>query len=147
MSDEEKLQSMVYESRLLEDQYNDLNQQQSFLLRAFAEVSASRDALRGLGEAAPTEILIPLGGGVFVKGTAAPPSQVLLGIGADIVVERSKEEALSFVEERLKEMENALAGIEARRNEIANRINSQRLAINAMVEKQSQQQPQRQSRQ
>ncbi|MCL4436762.1 MAG: prefoldin subunit alpha [Thaumarchaeota archaeon] len=140
MSDEEKLQSMVYESRLLEGQYNELNQQQSFLLRAFAEVTAGRDALRGLGETAPTDILIPLGGGVFVKGTAPPPSQVLLGIGADIVVEKSREEALSFVEERLKEMENALAGLEARRNEIANRINAQRLAINSMVEKQSQQQ-------
>ncbi len=147
MSDEEKLQSMVYESRLLEGQYNELNQQQSFLVRAFAEVSASRDALRGLSETASTEILIPLGGGVFVKGTALPPSQVLLGIGADVVVERSREEALSFVEERLKEMENALSGIEARRNEIANRINAQRTAINAIVENQSQQHQQQQQRQ
>jgi prefoldin alpha subunit len=142
MSDEEKLQSMVYESRLLEGQFNELNQQQSFLARAFAEVSAGREALRGLSENAPSEILIPLGGGIFVKGNAPPPSQVLLGIGADVVIERSREEALSFVEERLKEMENALAGIEARRNEVAKRINAQRMAINAIVEKQHQQQHQ-----
>ncbi len=147
MSDEEKLQSMVYESRLLEGQYNELNQQQSFLLRAFSEVSAGRDALRGLSETAPSEILIPLGGGVFVKGSAPPPSQVLLGIGAEVVIEKSREEALSFVEERLKEMENALAGIEARRNDIANRINAQRMAINAIIEKQHQLEHQRQQQQ
>lgn len=136
MSDEEKLQSMVYELRLLEGRFNELNSHRQFLLRAFAEANAGRDALRGLSESDSSDVLIPLGGGIFVKGTTPPPDRILLGIGADVVMEQNRDEALKSVDMRLKELENAVAGIEAQRNDLANRINAQRTAINNLAAKQ-----------
>lgn len=118
MSDEEKLQSLVSDLRLLEARFNELSSQRAFLLRVFAEATSGRDALRGLSSASPSEVLIPLGGGVFVKGNTPPPEKLLLGIGAGVVVERSRDEALQYVEARLKEMENVIAGIEKQRNDL-----------------------------
>jgi prefoldin alpha subunit len=138
MSDEEKLQSMVYEMRILEGRFNELNSQRGFILRIFTETRAGLDALRELDESSSSEVLIPLGGSIFVKGTTPPPDRVLLGIGADVVVERNRNEALKFAEDRLKDLENAIAGIEAQRNDLANRINAQRMAINKLA---AQQQP------
>jgi prefoldin alpha subunit len=55
-----------------------------------------------------TELLIPVGAGTFVNGSLKNTSNVLIGIGAGIVIEKPVEEAVVKLEERMKRMQENL---------------------------------------
>lgn len=50
------------------------------------------------------ETFIPLGHGVFVKGSLTDSSKVLMNVGSDVCVEKSNEEAQSIVEIQVGEI-------------------------------------------
>src|SRR5512137_1026937 len=49
-----------------------------------------------------SEILIPVGAGTFVNGSLKNASNVLIGVGAGIVIEKPVEETVVKLEERIK---------------------------------------------
>jgi prefoldin alpha subunit len=137
MSEEErKVQSLLAEFRLLESRLNEVNSQREILTRAFLDARAGVATLKGLDTSSTSEVLIPLGGGVFVNGKAPPVEKLLVAIGADVVVEKSLDEALKYLEERVKGMENAVVGLDAQRNDINNKIIEKRETINNIMAKQ-----------
>jgi prefoldin alpha subunit len=137
MSEEErKVQSLLAEFRLLESRMNEANSQREILTRAFLDARAGVVTLRGLDTSSTSEVLIPLGGGVFVNGKTPPVDKILVAIGADVVVEKGIDEALKYLEERVKGMENAVVGLDAQRNDINNKIIEKREAINNIMAKQ-----------
>lgn len=137
MSEEErKVQSLLAEFRLLESRMNEANSQREILTRAFLDARAGVVTLKELDTSSTSEVLIPLGGGVFVNGTTPPVDKLLVAIGADVVVEKSIDEALKYLEERVKGMENAVVGLDAQRNDINNKIIEKREAINNIMAKQ-----------
>lgn len=135
MSDEEKVQSLIAEMRVLESILNDATSRQAFLIRIIGEAKAGITALKELS-ASSSEVLVPLGGGLFLKVNAQPPDKILVGLGADVVVEKSKDEAVSYAEERVKEVENAVMGLEAQRNDLTRRMFEKREAVSSIVAKQ-----------
>ncbi|MFQ6135040.1 MAG: prefoldin subunit alpha [Nitrososphaerales archaeon] len=137
MSDEEKkIQSLMVEFRLLESRLNEVNSQREILIRALIDARAGLVALRGLDTSSSSEVLMPLGGGVFVNGETPPVDRLLVGVGADVVVEKSRDEALKYLEERVKGMENAVVGLDAQRNDINKKLIERREAINNIIAKQ-----------
>ncbi len=137
MSEEErKVQSLLAEFRLLENRMNEANSQREILTRAFLDARAGVVTLKELGTSSTSEVLIPLGGGVFVNGKTPPVDKLLVAIGADVVVEKSIDEALKYLEERVKGMENAVVGLDAQRNDINNKIIEKRESINNIMAKQ-----------
>ena len=137
MSEEErKVQSLLAEFRLLESRMNEVNSQREILTRAFLDARAGVVTLKELGTSSTSEVLIPLGGGVFVNGKTPPVDKILVAIGADVVVEKSIDEALKYLEERVKGMENAVIGLDAQRNDINNKIIEKRESINNIMAKQ-----------
>jgi prefoldin alpha subunit len=49
-----------------------------------------------------TDLLIPIGGGTFVNGSLKNSSNVLIGIGACLVVEKPVDQAVVKLDERIK---------------------------------------------
>jgi prefoldin alpha subunit len=93
------------------------------------EALAAIESIRFLnGEKEPV-VLVPLGGGTTVRARVENPEKVLVNIGADTILQRTQEEAVTFLQDRITEMEameKKVAGtIEQLRgqiNEIAQRI-------------------------
>ena len=52
-----------------------------------------------------SEILIPVGGGTFVNGSLKNASNVLISIGAGLVVEKTVDEAVAKLDERMKKLQ------------------------------------------
>jgi prefoldin alpha subunit len=52
-----------------------------------------------------SEILIPIGGGTFVNGSLKNTSNVLIGVGAGLVVEKTIDEAIAKLDERMKKLQ------------------------------------------
>jgi prefoldin alpha subunit len=55
-----------------------------------------------------SELLIPVGAGTFVNGSLKNTSNVLIGIGAGIVIEKTVDEAVIKLEERIKRIQENL---------------------------------------
>jgi prefoldin alpha subunit len=130
---EETVNAIAVEIRVLETTYNELTARQSLLERALLESRAALDAIKGLTGATPSEILLPIGGGALLR--AEPPSadKVLVSVGSNIVVEKSKEEAVAMLEERSRDVEKTIVSLAGQRNEIAQRLNSDRELLNNLV--------------
>ena len=77
-----------------------------FIETARAESLASIEALEALAAAdGEVSTLLGLGGGVSVRATVVDSKKMLVGIGAGVTVEKSTEEAISFLRDRITEMD------------------------------------------
>jgi prefoldin alpha subunit len=136
---EEQLQRMVLELRILEAYYNELTARETLIARAVLDSKATIEALKSIPEGSDSEILVPLGAGVLMRVYSPTVNKLLLNIGAGVVIERSKEDTLKFLNERVSQLEAALSNISAQKAELANKINAYRAQVNSLAAKLEQQ--------
>lgn len=130
---EETVNALLVEVRVLESTYGELTSRQSLLERALLESRAALDSIKGLsGQAAP-EVLTQIGGGAMLRSQPPSTDRVLVSIGASVVIEKSKEEATAMLEARTRDVEKTIVSIIGQRNEIAERLNSDREVLNNLV--------------
>ncbi len=55
-----------------------------------------------------SELLIPIGAGTFINGSLKNASNVLIGVGAGIVIEKPVDEAVIKLEERIRRIQENL---------------------------------------
>jgi prefoldin alpha subunit len=65
--------------------------------------------------------LIPIGGNSFLFAKALAPDTAIVGIGADLAVETSMEEALIKMDERINEIEEAMKSLNERYKVVADK--------------------------
>ena len=95
------------------------------------EAIAAIDSLEGMLSSDDGIALLQIGGGVSVKAKILEPEKVLISIGAEVIVERSNNDAVEFLKERIIEMEasqkkvsEALDKLRGQMNEITQRLES-----------------------
>ena len=135
MSVEEQLQKMVLELKILESYYNELTARETLVARAVLDSRATIEALKSIPEGSDSEILVPLGAGVLMRVCSPMVEKLLLNIGAGVVIEKSKEDTIKYLNERLNQLETALSNIAAQKAEIANKINVYRAQVNNLAAK------------
>ncbi len=135
MSVEEQIQKMVLELRILESYYNELSARETLVARAVLDSRATIEALKSIPAGSNSEILVPLGAGVLMRVCSPTVEKLLLNIGAGVVIEKSKEDTLKYLNERLSQLEVALSNIAAQKAEIANKINAYRAQVNNLAAK------------
>jgi prefoldin alpha subunit len=136
---EEQLQRMVLELRILESYYNELTARETLIARAVLDSKATIEALKSIPEGSDSEILVPLGAGVLMRVYSPTVNKLLLNIGAGVVIEKSKEDTLKYLDERVSQLEAALSNISAQKAELANKINAYRAQVNSLAAKLEQQ--------
>jgi len=139
-SEEEKINNLIMESRLLESTYNELTNRQGLVERMLIESRGSLDTIREVGSTSTEEVLIPVGAGVLLRASPPKVDKVLMGIGANVVMEKSKEDAEKIMESRLKELEEGLITILTQRNQVAQRLDADRRALQTFIDRQQAQQ-------
>jgi prefoldin alpha subunit len=139
-SEEERMNRLLVESRMLESTFNELTSRQGMLERMLIESRASLDTVKLMGSATTDEVLIPVGAGVLLRASPPKADKVLVGIGANVVVEKTKEEAEKILEGRSKELEESIITILSQRNQIAQRLEADRRTLQAFIDRQEQQQ-------
>ena len=135
-SAEEAVNSLVVEVRILEGTYNELSARQNLLERALLESRAALDAIQGLGDGPSDEVLIQIGGGAMLRSPPPSHEKVLVTVGSGVVIEKARAEALAIMEGRVKDIEKTIVSIANQRNEIAERLNADRMALNSILGRQ-----------
>ena len=99
---------------------------------------SSLDTIKGLGSATTDEVLMPVGGGILLRASPPKTDKVLLNIGANVVVEKTRDEANKFMEARAKDIEENIIAIASQRNQIAQRLDSDRRTLQSFIDRQDQ---------
>jgi prefoldin alpha subunit len=130
---EQTVNDLVQESKLLEAYYNDIVAKESVLHRLYEESHSSFEALRSLSSESETLSLVPLGIGAYVKSLIYPIDKVLVNIGAGVVVEKKKDDAVNFIEQRIKEFELATRQLSSQKQQISQRMMEIQNTVNSYV--------------
>jgi len=130
---EETVNALLVEVRLLETTYNELTARQSLLERALLESRAALDSIKGLSGQTSPEVLTQIGAGAMLRSSPPSIDKVLVSVGANVIIEKSKEEAVAMLEERSRDVEKTIVSIAGQRNEIAESLNSDRQVLNDLV--------------
>ncbi|MDD4254518.1 MAG: prefoldin subunit alpha [Methanofollis sp.] len=130
-ADPRELQSLQYYLNEYGQQAEVFARQLEMLEQQRLESLAAVETLQSLGGAEDGTVLLPLGGGVSVRVQVPDPDQVLVAIGAGVTVGRSSAGAVSYLEDRARELEasekklsETIEKIRAQMNEIAARLDA-----------------------
>ena len=105
--DKKKLQEKYVELQLLSMQIKQFEEQLSIIDQKSAELENLRVALHKLHDIKPgAKSLVPLGQGVFTSGTIDKTDEVLLNVGAGIIVSKTTHEAEESITKQLEQLED-----------------------------------------
>jgi len=132
-TEEETVNALVVELRVLEQTYNEFTSRQNLLERALLESRAALDAIKGLAEQPVKEILTQIGGGAMLRSPTPSAEKVMVAVGSGVVIEKPRDEAVALLEERSRDLEKSIVSLIGQRNEIAQRLNQDRQVLNSML--------------
>ena len=69
------------------------------------ESLAAIETMKSLAGDRDSPVLLPLGGGTMVRAKVSDPEKILVNIGSDVVIQRTNGEAVTFLQEKITEME------------------------------------------
>lgn len=138
MSANERLQNMIAQLKSMEAYLNDLSIKETTVIRLIEEGRLASEALRGLTDN-EIDAFTPIGMGVYIQSTIKAERKFIVNVGAGISVEKSRDDALTFVESRLRELEAAVNNIASQKQEIQLRMEQMRREANELVMQMQQQ--------
>ena len=94
---------------------------------ALSEMKISSMTLEGLeNEKKGAELFVPVGGGSYVKAKLDNTKTIVVGIGADVAVEKSLKDAKTDLETRIAEVEKTREILEKQFGQVLERMQSNR---------------------
>ncbi|HJW98497.1 MAG TPA: prefoldin subunit alpha [Candidatus Bathyarchaeia archaeon] len=131
---EEELQKLSMEMRLLEQTAEALQSRMSMVNAASNDLLYAQAALEGLGkEADKSEILVPIGGTSYIRARLENPDKVIVGMGAGVSVEKTREEAKEIVKKRLEDIDKTRKSVQQQYSQIAERIDIDRERAEGLI--------------
>lgn len=132
--EEEELRKLSVEMRFLEQTAENLQQRISMVNAAITDLTYANMSLDGIvNEKANAELLVPIGGGSYIKMKLAETDKVIIGMGAGVSVEKTLPEAKEIVKERLEELEKTMASAQQQFSQVAQRINVGRNRLESLL--------------
>ena len=127
---------MVLESRYLEETVEEIQSRINMTHAALTELKVSSLTLDGLEkEKKGTELFVPIGGGSYVKAKLETSKTVVVGVGADVAVEKTLKEAKEELETRIAELEKTREGLGQQLNQVFGRMQQNRTMMEEVMAK------------
>src|SRR5215217_6748261 len=134
---EQRMNEMVQQSRILEAYMNDIVTKEATALRLIEEARLAASALHNLAAGDQTESLVPVGIGIYMKALIPPVDKLLVNVGAGVSVEKSRQDAINYIESRIKEFEVASRQLADQKKQIELRLAQIQEQINNMLRQSS----------
>ena len=127
---------MALESRYLEETINELQSRINMTNSAITELRVSNMTLEGLEkEKKDAQLFVPIGGGSYVKAKLETSKKVVVGIGADVAVEKTVKEAKVELEAHIAELEKTREALAQQFNQFVGRIQENRNTMEEVTAK------------
>jgi prefoldin alpha subunit len=120
---EEEVQEDLLRLEAYRNQLSAGLQQHQILTNSRAEHERARESLEGVDRAPPdAELILPLGGETFVRGTVDRAAPVMIGVGSGVVVEMERPKVAELLAQRLGKIDQAVRDLEGQMNALDERI-------------------------
>ena len=141
--DEQEIRKISLELRLLEQTAEALQSRLNMLNAVTTDLTYATMALEGLEkEKENSELLVPIGGTSYIRTKLDNSDKIIVGIGAGVSVEKTRQEAKDIIKKRLDDLEKARTATQQQLGKIVQEISVDRerfetLAANVRGEKTS----------
>ena len=102
---EQRINELVQQSRILEAYMNDVMTRQVTVSKLMEEAHLASNTIQNITSESDVESLMPIGIGVYIKTMVPPIKKLLINLDAGVAIEKNREDALNYVETRIKEYE------------------------------------------
>ncbi|UCE57890.1 MAG: prefoldin subunit alpha [Candidatus Bathyarchaeota archaeon] len=135
-SEEETFRRLAVELRMMEGTAEALQSRINLVNAALTELRVSNMTLTGLEkEKKDAQLFVPIGGGSYIKAKLASADEVVVGIGANVAVERTTKEAKENLENRLAELEKTITSLGQQFGQVIEKIREDRARIEELTAK------------
>ncbi len=135
-SEEEFFRRLVVELRIFEGTAEELQSRVNLVNAALTELRVSSMTLEGLEkEKTDAQLFVPIGGGSFVKAKLASSDKVIVGIGADVALERTMKEAKENLGNRISELEKTRTSLGQQLAQVVEKIREDRARLEELTAK------------
>jgi prefoldin alpha subunit len=120
---EQQVQEDLLRLEAYRNQLNAALQQHQILSASRQDHLRARESLEGVESApADADLLLPLGGETFVRGSVDRRAPVLIGVGSGVVVEMERPKAAELLSQRVGHIDQAVQELEGQMTALDERI-------------------------
>jgi len=124
---EEQIRKISVELRFLEQTAEALQSRLSMLNAVTQDLTYANMTLQSLEqEKENSELLVPIGGTSYIRAKLDNPDKIIVGIGAGVSVEKTRQEAKDVIKKRLEDLEKARTSTQQQFAQVAEKINEDR---------------------
>ena len=135
-SEEETFRRLAVELRILEGTAEALQSRISFVNAALTELRVANMTLKGVGkEKKDASIFVPIGGGSYVKAKLESADKMIVGIGANVAVERTIKVAKENMDNRIADLEKTRTSLQQQITQVIGRIQNNRSQLQELTAK------------
>ncbi len=135
-SEEETFRRLVVELRILEGTAETLQSRMNLIGAALAEFRVAKTTMEGVEkEKKDAPLFVPVGGGSFVKAKLESAEKMIVGIGANVAVEKPIREAKESLESRISDLEQTRTSLGQQFNQVLAKIQDGRTKLEEVTAK------------
>jgi prefoldin alpha subunit len=124
---DEEIRKISVELRFLEQTAEALQSRLSMLNAVTQDLTYANMTLESLEkERENSELLVPIGGTSYIRAKLDNPDKIIVGIGAGVSVEKTRQEAKDVIKKRLEDLERARTSTQQQFAQVAEKINEDR---------------------
>jgi prefoldin alpha subunit len=133
-SNDEELRKLSVELRMLEQTAETLQSRLSMINAVATDLTYANMALENLDkEKENAELLVPIGGTSYIRAKLDNPDKIIVGLGAGVSAEKTRQEAKEIIKKRLEDLRKNQQAVQQQFVQVAERINLDRERFETMA--------------
>jgi len=132
---EEQTQQLLYQMQMLENLFGELTQKENSIINIIREANSAIHSIKGISTQSESDSLVPLGLGVFMKSKVNSNEKIVINVGSGVAIEKNHNDAVNYLESRLKELEIALQDTNQQRQQIAANLEQGKQQMQSLMQK------------
>ena len=132
---EEQTQQLLYRMQMLENLFGELTQKENSIINIIREANSAIHSIKGISTQSESDSLVPLGLGAFMKSKVNSNEKIVINVGSGVAIEKNHNDAVNYLESRLKELEIALQDTNQQRQQIAANLEQGKQQMQSLMQK------------
>jgi prefoldin alpha subunit len=133
-NNDEELRKLSVELRMLEQTAETLQSRLSMINAVATDLTYASMALESLDkEKENAELLVPIGGTSYIRAKLDNPDRIIVGLGAGVSAEKTRQEAKEIIKKRLEDLGKNQQAVQQQFVQVAERINLDRERFETMA--------------
>ena len=128
-----EVEQLYAETQMMEEMAVRLNTDMRRATAAVDEAAAAISAITSLRDNKESEVLLQLGMGAMLRARLPSVESIPVDVGAGVVIEKSPDAAVNYLETRIKEMKVSLEEMAARHDQVVGSVEQRRRRLEELA--------------